>query len=132
MAIEQLQDAVARVVGGDAAAVATLRSGTHAELVDAYAAAGPQVLRPAAVVRVLEALRSEEISPSQAQDWASFVRWGSLSGSGPESRADVEIEYDPGYETVVADAVARLDELGDIVHGTITPAEMEQLIARLR
>ncbi len=79
MAIEQLRAALGRVVGGEATAVATLRTGNYTDLVAAYAAAGPQVLRPSGVVRVLEALRSGGDSASQAQDWASFVRWGSLS-----------------------------------------------------
>jgi hypothetical protein len=72
------------------------------------------------------------ISPAQAQDWASFVRWGALSGSGAASRAEIGVDYELERENAVADAVARLDELGDVVDGTIPPDEIERLIAMLR
>jgi hypothetical protein len=58
VAAEQVQAALGRVADGDATAVATLHSRSYVDLIAAYAAAGPRVLRPSGVVRVLESLRS--------------------------------------------------------------------------
>lgn len=87
-------------------------------------------LFPDAVKRVLMGLLRREIVPEQAQAWASFVRRGYVSGaSAPIS--PISITYDPKHENDIADTVARLDELGDLIDGTMDDDEIRQLMEHL-
>lgn len=89
-------------------------------------------VRTDAVIRVVNGLLSGQISAHDAQRWASFVRRGYVASSPGRGTADVEIEYDPDYDEAIAEAVGRLDELGDIIDGELRPGEADQLLAALR
>ncbi len=43
----------------------------------------------------------------------------------------VDVEFEASHEDALADALARLDELGDSIDGEIGPEEMDALIATL-
>ncbi|HYN64444.1 MAG TPA: hypothetical protein VES36_07565 [Candidatus Limnocylindrales bacterium] len=42
------------------------------------------------------------------------------------------IDYDPERELAIADAIGMLDELGDVVDGTIDESEANELIRALQ
>ena len=103
----------------------------HAELQEVASCRGePLVISRSAVVAVLAGLRDASISPQDAQSWASFVRWGHVAPAVGPIRS-LDIEYDPEWELPIADAVSRMDELGDIVDGEITRAEIAILLMDL-
>lgn len=87
-------------------------------------------LFPNAVKRVLLALLKREIVPEQAQAWASFVRRGYISGTGSPISA-IAIAYDPNHEDAIVEAIARLDELGDLIDGSMDDDEIRQLLEHL-
>ena len=117
------------VLDGDLGAMDELFDGDFRQLA-ALPEVQPQVVYRAAVARVIAALRDGRIEPPQAQRWASFVRRGYWALSAGEL-SPIEIEYDSACEDVIADAIGRLDELGDIIDGTIDRSEAAQLIASL-
>lgn len=85
------------------------------------------VVEAAGVRRILLALQSGELVPEVAQRWASFVRCGLFY----VGHVPLDIEYEEAYEDAIVEAVSRLDELGDIIDGTIDEEEMAELLARL-
>jgi len=87
-------------------------------------------LSPDAVKRVLNGLLKRGVLPEQAQAWASFVKRGYVSGaSGPIS--PIQITYDPNHEDAIVEAVARLDELGDLIDGSMDDDEIRRLLEHL-
>ncbi|HET6875967.1 MAG TPA: hypothetical protein VFH38_00405 [Jatrophihabitans sp.] len=90
------------------------------------------ILGASPVARVLRGLIHGAIAPEQAQRWASFMRRGYVAGVPGRGSVDVDIVFDPDHEDVIVEAIARLDELGDLVDGQLRPGEAEQLLAALR
>lgn len=88
-------------------------------------------LRAASVARVLSSLTNGAITPTQAQRWASFMRWGYVASTPGRGGTDVDIEYEAQYEDAIIEAIARLDELGDLIDGDLRPGEADQLLAAL-
>jgi hypothetical protein len=88
------------------------------------------VLKPDAVKRVLTGLLKREIFPEQAQKWASFVKHGYKSG-GHEAVLPILIPYETSHEDDIAEAVGRLDELGDLIDGTLDGDEIRLLLKKL-
>jgi hypothetical protein len=76
------------------------------------------VVRPGAVARVLTELLNRQISPSEAQVWASFIRRGYVSTNKKPVKT-IDISYQQDHEDAITNAISRLDELGDTVDGTI-------------
>jgi hypothetical protein len=85
-----------------------------------------------AAARVIESLLREGISPRQAQGWASFVRRGYASQSSTTPITPIDIAFEPAHEDAIAEAVSRLDELGDAVDGILTREDLESLRSLLR
>jgi hypothetical protein len=86
--------------------------------------------RPSAV-SVLKGLRRGTISPEQAQGWASFVRRGYIARSGAGSVRPLDIAYEEAWEDAIAEAVSRLDQIGDVVDGDVTAGEIHDLLQLL-
>ena len=127
-----LRDAVHRALGGDVTVLGAIEEAPHEALVSAVGS-GTLVLRPEPVGAVLRRLGAGEIDGGQAQRWAAFMMngHGRVKGSAPIE--PLGIEYDPEREEEIADAVARLEEIGDLIDGEL-PSEEETrvLLERLR
>ncbi|SDJ37886.1 hypothetical protein SAMN05444157_3081 [Frankineae bacterium MT45] len=113
-------------MGGDALAMRVLESVTNNELTEAF---GPSTmtLEGRAVVNVLQALGNGQIRPADAQRWASFVRRGYIARAASPIRP-LAIDWEVSFEEEIAEATMRLDELGDLVDGTIDSQEIEHLV----
>jgi hypothetical protein len=85
-----------------------------------------------AAARVIESLLRGEISSRQAQRWASFVRRGYASQSSTTPITPIDIAFEPACEDAIAEAVSRLDELGDAVDGILTREDLESVSSLLR
>jgi hypothetical protein len=130
-ASERLSDALTQVVNGDLRAMPTIAGADHDDLSKA-ARSIPQglVVTRAAAVTVLQGFDQGTITPDEAQAWASFVRWGFvLGGRGPI--APIDIDYEEACEEAIVEAIGRLDEIGDLVDGDVSPAEVLLLLQLL-
>ena len=90
-----------------------------------------------AVSRIVRALQRGELSPTQAQQWASFVRRGYISN--PTGRPDnlskpikpLNIVYALEAEEQIATAISRLDEINDAIDGEISQSELTTILETL-
>jgi hypothetical protein len=87
-------------------------------------------IKSSAVIRVLRDLEHKKIAPEQARKWAPFVKRGYISTDQAPVRF-VDVPYQADREAAIVDAISRLDELGDLVDGTIDEDELLHLIERL-
>ncbi len=126
-----LLEVLQAVVGGDPLAIESLLTIEHSSLVQAQVVGEPLVLVRLAVGSVLQGLLEHKWSPQQVQSWASFVRRGYVSGTARGAISALDLAYEPGHEESIADAVSRLDELGETVDGEVTPDEIRDLLRRL-
>lgn len=116
-------------LAGDVRAVDALRPVPH-EIVLAAANEGSLTVPRAAVTRVLAELASAQVADHDVQRWASFVQEGMIVPQvGPIT--PIHFEYEPAYESAIADAVGRLAELGEAIDGEISAAERQRLMERL-
>jgi hypothetical protein len=72
-----------------------------------------------------------EITQSEAQQWAELMRWGLVSAQAADAHPRFDIEYEAAHESAIVEALARLDELGDIIDGELRPGEAAQLLRAL-
>ena len=84
------------------------------------------------VCAVLEKFRNGVISEKEAQFWARFVRWGLLPVQPSCPIFALNIEFDQTHENLIVDCLGRLDELGDVIDGTIGMEELDAMIAALK
>lgn len=119
-AVDQVE-ALTAVMNGDAVAVSRLDRSCLAETA---ASMGPLLLSRSALRAALTALRAGTVGSAEAQQWASFMKRGAGTGNRP-----VDIEWED--EDLFADVLMRMDELGDLVDGTMSIAEIDQHIASL-
>lgn len=108
-------------MGGDVGAIDRL---DRRDLASTAAKMGPLVLTRDALRTALTALRSGTATTTQAQRWASFMKRGAGTAGPP-----VDIEWED--EDLFADVLMRMDELGDVIDGTMSSAEIDQHIANL-
>jgi hypothetical protein len=121
-----------RVVLGDLDAFARLERGSNT-LVQQWAAQLPELmLRPDGLLAVLRALEQGEASPTLVQRWASFVRRGYFNGADREPLRPIGINYAPTAEPQIVEVLARLDELGDQIDGTIEDDELRAMIITMQ
>jgi Trp operon repressor len=80
------------------------------------------------VKHVLQALQDGRISPQQAQQWASFIRRGYVAGTTRGPVRPLNIEYDAANANEVTDLISRLDELGDLIDGELSAAEISAMV----
>ena len=121
-----------QIVSGDVTHIRAIEMHQDAEIVK-VAEEMPStslILMPNAVKRVLMGLLEGEILPEQAQTWASFVKRGYKSGGHGPVRS-ISIPYDASHEDGIADAVSRLDELGDLIDGSLDEQEIRLLLKNL-
>ena len=98
------------------------------------AAAGDRslTLGTEAVSVVLRRLGSGAIDGSRAQRWASFMQLGHVPLAGADPIEPLDIDFEPDHEDEIADAIARLEEIGDRIDGDPpTAAEIQALLLRL-
>jgi len=125
------------VIQGDYTAFARFLTRGNEIIKIASGSSSEFTLTKRAVSRIIAALQEGEISPSQAQEWASFVRRGYISNAnGRPSNTDepikpININYDTNAEEDIAAVISRLDEINDIVDGDISREELRQLLERL-
>jgi hypothetical protein len=124
-----IADALRDAVGGDTDAIEQVRTVAHERMAEVAGSLPPLVLRRVALTRVLSDLRDGVISTEQAQRWASFVRRGYLPRADATAVRPIDIAYEDEAATV--DPLARLDELGDVIDGTMPADELNDWIARL-
>lgn len=130
-AANRLSDALARVIGGDPCPMEAISTAEHQDVRDAAASIrGELVVTRAAAVAVLTSLDDGSCTPQEAQAWASFVRRGYACGARG-SIGPVAIDYEEAWEDAIVEAVARMDELGDVVDGALTRSEISLLLQLL-
>jgi hypothetical protein len=122
--------ALDHVLAGNTDAMALLESSTPDEL-SAVAVADELVLTRDATVRLLQRYSAGQIAAADAQRWASFVRRGYVAGGHSNPVRPLDIIFESGYESSISAAVGRLDELGDLVDGSLHEDEIEDLLGAL-
>jgi hypothetical protein len=119
------REALRTALNGDVASIITLERFTDAELSDA-ASGLTLMLSSAAVARVLGEYDKGRLADEVVQRWASFMRRGFLTRThGPVRPLD--IDFEAAHEDAIVEALARLDDLGDIIDGELREGEAEQL-----
>jgi hypothetical protein len=130
MVLAEIQRALADLLRGDVAAIAALAPFSNAEIADAGDAMRLE-LSAAAVVRVLTEHEQGLIADADAQRWAEFMRHGYLRQQHAGPIRELEIDFDAQAEDAIVEALARLDELGDLIDGELRPGEAAELRAAL-
>lgn len=118
-------------VSGDVRVVGRLAAVHHSQLVNAASQAGRLIVTTKAVRRALESYRRGEVSATELNSWAWFLRRGYIPYTrGPVCALKIAYEPDDAQDAIVS-ALARFSELGDKVDGTLEPGELDQLARRL-
>lgn len=93
------------------------------------AAAQPALILTAhAVAAVFSNYIEGQASRIDVQRWAALMRWGYVAG---RSNQALDITFEPSHEDAIVEALARLDELGDVIDGEISAAEADELLRGL-
>ena len=100
---------VVRLVEGDVQAVARVTQQSDDVLTACAKLLLPLLLTKQAVSRALSSLLAKEITPEQAQRWASFLFWS--------SPFKIEWEEDSDEDDTIAQAIHRMEEIGDLIDG---------------
>ncbi|MBT1004023.1 hypothetical protein KIH31_15660 [Paenarthrobacter sp. DKR-5] len=129
---ERLREALVRLVKGDLRGLPMVLLADHATIREVAAAAGePLIVTRLATVLVLRGLLDGTFSSALAQAWASFVRRGYVAGSGDGPVLPIDIEFAHADEDGISTAVSRLDEIGDVIDGQLSSAEILALLQLL-
>jgi hypothetical protein len=137
----RMEDLTAQDLGdavhGDFRAFSKLLYQPHEVLRKAQASRTDLTLGIPDLRRVLVAFGQGLVQPEELGQWASFIRRGYIA-SGAGMREDsrdplvpLDITYDPHAEEIVSSVIARLDEIGDIMDGEITPSEVLEMLQGL-
>lgn len=118
---------LSRVISGDLERMRLLTNQAEIVRVADQLHEAERTLKASAVKKVLTSLLQREISPEQAQSWASFVRWGLIATKERPIKA-IDIPVQEECEDIILDAISRLDELGDVIDGTVSDPELRELI----
>jgi hypothetical protein len=118
---------VENLLKGDLSAAGVVYGVSHATLEEQLRGV-PLVLHATAVVKVLHGLLLDDVSGEEAQKWASFVRRGFASGVDEGPIRPLGIDYEQEHEDAIVEAVARLDEIGDLIDGHIEKGEIADLL----
>lgn len=121
--------AIEAAIGGDPTAVSDLARFGPDDLEEMRER--KLVLHRASVVTVLQGHAAGLWAPEQVQAWASFVRRGRVVGSWSGAIRPLDIEYEQAFEDEIVEAIGRLDEIGDIIDGEVSPEEARDLIRML-
>jgi hypothetical protein len=118
--------ALIAVVNGDVTAVYDVYRHEHDELRSA-AEDLHLVLTASALARVLEEFDDGMHTADAVHRWAEFVRCGFFGPIPPGGIFPVDIDYELQAEDDIVEAMARLNELGDIIDGELRPGEAAEL-----
>jgi len=125
-----LCNVVERLIRGDVSQVSVVRSVSHSTL-ERSCSNMTFELTSVAVVEVLQRLAAGDITDAEAQLWASFVQKGFAEGAFDGPIRPLQIDWMIEHEDAIAEALSRLDELGDVIDGTIDASEIRSLIDSL-
>jgi hypothetical protein len=158
---ESLPQDLADAVGGDLQAFSRLQGWSHKDVQEARDSLGELVVTAQDVRRVLVSLLEHKVSPEQSQSWAFFIRHGFIGHWQSQPITDevhseyerpgsrllaiheavsdehtgpiraIDFEYDVSTEDSIADAIARLDDIGTEIDGEITESEITELLRNL-
>jgi hypothetical protein len=120
------EDALRAVLAGEVGAMTELGEYTQQQLADA-AGATNNLLRASAVATVLARYESGALSLRETQRWAAFLRWGHMPDASQGPLRPIEIDYEAAHEDAIVEALARLDELGDLIDGELRAGEAAEL-----
>jgi hypothetical protein len=124
-------DGLMAVLAGRPSAVLLLEMVSHDHLAAAAASLDMRLeVSRDATVGVLRGLADGTLAPGDVQRWASFVRRGYTTSAVSPVRP-LDIEYESSWEDCIAEAVSRLDEIGDSIDGDVTPEEVCELLQML-
>lgn len=125
-----LQRNLKELVEGDLTHLQTILSTPHVNLLEARKHMTIMCLQKSALVKVLTSLKEHRTSSTQVQQWASLMRRGYVGCNNRSSPiVPMEIDYSTNAENVIVDVLERLDELGDVVEGTLNPTDIDLLLA---
>lgn len=117
-----------RILAGNVQAVGDLPDDVSALEVSEHLVLGPE-----AVARVLSDLDRGVVDGKSAQQWASFIRHGYLASSSDRGPVTpIFLPYEASHEDSIVEAIARLDEIGDMIDGHVpTSDEIADLLANM-
>lgn len=118
-------------LSGNLTSIPLLINANHEKLLEASRYFSELLLTKQAVLKVLYCLKNRTINPSIIQSWASFMRCGFTLTEDKKPITPLEINYKLDEEDSIVEVLSRLDELGDIIDGTIDDNEIDQLIELL-
>ena len=119
-----------RTVAGDLRHFDTILKSDH-EDIRAAAAERLRVERNG-LLDVLNAWGRGELADAQVQAWASFIRRGYVASRDLRPLRPIDIEYDPAWEELIVEVLARLEALGDLVDGNVSDDERGSMVEALR
>lgn len=123
-----LQAALAAVVAGDMHSLPQVLDADHIELQRAALEVHSLTVSRLALTKVLRDWGSGAQSADDVQKWASFVRRGYVAGGGDLPIHPIEIKYDAHDEGMIAEIIARFDEIGDWLDGQIEANERAAML----
>jgi len=123
-----MPDDLSATVRGDLVAFARLHEVPHQALLTAQAKAPDLILMRSALHSVLGTLHQDRSTMETIQRWASFVRRGYATVPTDSPIIPLTITYNPPDEEIIVTIISRLDELGDMVDGTIDGAELALML----
>ncbi len=129
--MEAIEGSILNVVNGDLYALPVILEADQSELLQAAANLPQLMITKITMIRVLTALRCGDITADRVQQWASFVRRGYVSGKGSGGIQPIDIAYDKGNEELIAEIIARLDEIGDLIDGEVDAIEQQEMLTAL-
>lgn len=116
---------VVRAIEGDVQAAARVAEQSDEVLAACAKVLPTLVLTKQAVSRVLGSLLAGQITPQQAQRWASFLFWSS------PIKAITDWEEDSEEDDSIAQAILLLEGIGDKIDGELRPEEIKELMLNL-
>ncbi|SRR6266571_6418972 len=117
-------DDLNKAVNGDFAAFSLLLNQPHRAIEQCRQTLPNLILTADGLRQVLLALLEHRIDEGSVQKWASFVRRGYVAKAFKDPVAPIVIDYDSSAEELIAEIIARLDEIGDEIDGVVTDVEI--------
>ena len=118
------------VLAGGVSDVLELKRFTHNEIQDA-ARSVHLLVRARALETAVQSWRNGDVSDDAINQWASFIRRGYLTGVPPGPIVPLKIAYEQKCEDAMVEVIARLDELGELIDGTVSQEEKEEMLRHL-
>ena len=122
---------LANFILGDLDLLAIVLKQPHAIIQECRSMLPRLVITTTTICKVLMDLQQHRITAEQAQKWASFVRRGYVAYKQKGPIKPIEIDYDITVEDLIADVISRLDEIGDLIDGTISEEKLKMMIRQL-